>query len=77
MTVIGIRLGKAINDRQDFDIWWLTRSMCCGTPPLECDACTRTYKKTGWLQRHYLKTGHWRQKSPQTYDVTIAKRKVD
>ena len=32
-----------------------------------CLYCAKDYRPTrnmGWLRRHYMKTGHWRQKAP-------------
>ena len=52
-------IGEAMENRMDFDIWWMTRK-----DSLICLHCHKTYKAEGWLYNHYAKTGHWKGGAP-------------
>ena len=52
------RMGKAIANERDFQMFWMTVRFTQDEPT--CSRCDRAYKQWGWLRRHYKRTGHWR-----------------
>ena len=55
-------MGKAIADEMDFQLFWMTVRFTQDEPT--CSHCDRAYKQWGWLLRHYKRTGHWREATP-------------
>ena len=54
---VGRRMAEAMAKRQEFDFWWAFTAHS----EHSCGVCQRFYSYTGWLRRHYVKTGHWKR----------------
>lgn len=58
MRGIGERTGRALMEKQEFDVWALLHSL--GGEKRVCPSDGKEYKKRGWFLRHMRTTGHWK-----------------
>lgn len=55
---LGGAMAHSMTERLDFDLWWLVYSW--DGKQRKCTFCKRIYNSQGWLRRHLLRSGHWK-----------------